>query len=57
MVGIPFHADVLVTSVAAMENTLFLSRQIGVVGQFSDLWFLRLVFWGQWYEVRVMGWW
>ena len=57
MVGIPFHADVLVTSVAAMENTLFLSRQIRVVGQFSDLWFLRLVFGGQWYEVRVMGWW
>ena len=45
---IPFHADILVnvvycsskTSVVAMENTLCLSGQIGVVGRFSDCWFL-----------------
>ena len=62
---IPFHTDILVhvvcrlsiTSVVAMENTLCPSGQIGVVGQFSDFWFLCRLFRGRWYEVRAMGWW
>ena len=44
VMGIPFHADVLgnvvyrssITSVVAMENTLYLSGHIGLVGRFSD---------------------
>ena len=65
IVGIPFHADVFgnvvyglsISSVVATENTLSPSGKNGVVGRFSDSWFLLRAFRGRWYEVRALGMW